>query len=109
MSTRLQVAQSLLSRYEQEGDIFGFYRDNGRDVGALLHAREQTSLMQWCHLGSPKPKKSNTTFSAGKVMATIFWECRGVLYVDFLTERRTINAEYYSALLEGAVKTAIRN
>ena len=37
-STRLQVVQSLLSRYEQEGDFFGFYRDNGRDVGALLHA-----------------------------------------------------------------------
>jgi len=35
-------AQSLL-RYEQEGGVFfGFYRDNGRDVGALLHAREQT-------------------------------------------------------------------
>jgi len=33
----------------------------------------------------------------------------GVLYVDFLTERRTINAEYYSALLERPVKAAIRN
>ena len=42
-------------------------------------------------------------------MATIFWDSKGVLYVDFLTEHRTINAEYYSALLEGPVKTAIRN
>ena len=42
-------------------------------------------------------------------MATIFWDSKGVLYVDFLTERRTINAEYYSALLESPVKTAIRN
>jgi len=41
-------------------------------------------------------------------MATIFWDSKGVLYVDFLTERRTINAEIYSALLEGPVKTAIR-
>jgi len=41
-STRLQVAQSLVSRYEQEGDFFLFYRDNGRDVGTLIHAREQT-------------------------------------------------------------------
>jgi transposase len=41
-STRLQVAQSLLLEYEQEGDFFGFCCDNGRDVGALLHAREQT-------------------------------------------------------------------
>jgi transposase len=32
-----------------------------------------------------------------------------VLYVDFLTKRRIINAEDYSALLEGPVKAAIRN
>ena len=66
------------------------------------------SSMQWRHAGSPKPKKAKTTFPSGKVMATIFWDSKGVLYVDFLTERRTINAEIYSALLEGPVKTAIR-
>jgi len=48
-------------------------------------------------------------FSAGKVMATIFWDSKGVLYVDFLTEHCTINTEYYLALVEGPVKTAIRN
>jgi len=67
------------------------------------------SSVQWHHPGSLKPKKAKTTFFAGKVMATIFWESKGVLYVDFLTEHHTINAEYYSALLEGPVKTAIRN
>ena len=60
------------------------------------------SSVQWCHPESPKPKKTKTTFSAGKVMATIFWDPKGVLYVDFLTECRTINAEYYSALLSKA-------
>jgi len=34
---------------------------------------------------------------------------KGVLYVDFLTERHTTNTEYYCALLKGLVKTAIRN
>ena len=67
------------------------------------------SSMQWCHPGSPKAKKVKTMFSAGKVMATIFWDSKGVLYMDFLTECHTINAEYYSALLKGLVKTAIRN
>ena len=56
---------------------------------------------------SETPKKAKTTFSAGNVMATIFWDSKGVLYMDFLTKRRKINAEYYSALLEGPVKTAI--
>ena len=65
--------------------------------------------MQWHHPGSPKPKKAKTTFSAGKVMATIFWDSKGVLYMDFLTEHHTMNAEYYSALLEGPAKTPIRN
>jgi histone-lysine N-methyltransferase SETMAR len=48
-------------------------------------------------------------FSAGKVMATIFWDSKGLPYMDLLTEHCTINAEYYSALLEAPVKTAIRN
>ena len=42
-------------------------------------------------------------------MANFFWDSKGVLYVDFLIEGRTINAEYYSARLEGPVKTAIGN
>ena len=53
------------------------------------------SSMQWRHAGSPKPKKAKTTFSAGKVMATIFWDSKGVLYMDFLTQRRTINVQYF--------------
>jgi len=67
------------------------------------------SSMQWRHTESLKPKKAKTMFSAGKVMASIFWDSKGALYVDFLTQRRTINTEYYSALLEGPVKKAIRN
>jgi len=74
-----------------------------------LTLKRKRSSTQWHHPGSPKPKKVKTTFSAGKVTATIFWDPKGVLYVDFLTEHRTINAEYYSALLEGPVKTTIRN
>jgi hypothetical protein len=42
-------------------------------------------------------------------MAIIFWNSKGVLYVDFLTQRHIINAQYYSVLLEGPVKTAVRN
>ena len=80
-STRLQVAQSLLSWYKQEGDFFGFYRDNRRDVGALLHTQEQTFFN-----AVASPRVSKTMFSAGKVTATIFWDSKGVLYVDFLKQ-----------------------
>jgi len=93
----------------RKGTYFGFYRDNGRDVGALLHAQEQTFFNAVASSRVSKTQKAKTTFSAGKVMATILWDSKGVLYVDFLTEHRTINTEYYSALLECPVNTAIRN
>ena len=65
--------------------------------------------MQWRHPGSPETNKAKTTFSVGKVMTNIFWDCKGVLYVDFLTDLRTINCEYYLALFECPVKTDISN
>ena len=41
-------------------------------------------------------------------MATIFWDFKGVLHIDFLHGRKTINAQYYSSLLTEDVKPAIR-
>ena len=70
-------------------------------MGALLHAKEQTFFNAMA-----SPRLSETQKSENHVLC---WDSKGVLYVDFLTERRTINAEYYSALLEGPVKAAIRN
>ena len=67
------------------------------------------SSIQCLHPGSLKPKKAKTMFSAWKVMAIIFWDSKGILYMDFLKGHCTINTEYYSALLEGPVKTAVRN
>jgi len=37
--------------------------------------------------------------SAGKVLASIFWDKDGILPIDFLPNDQTINAEYYSSLL----------
>jgi len=37
--------------------------------------------------------------SAGKVLASIFWDEDGILRIDYLPKGQTINAEYYSSLL----------
>ena len=46
-----------------------------------------------------RPKRSKTQTSAGKVLASIFWDARGILFIDYLVKGRTINSEYYIALL----------
>jgi histone-lysine N-methyltransferase SETMAR len=55
---------------------------------------------QWTNRGEPTPKKAKTILSAGKVMATVFWDSKGLLYVDYLQKGRTINAQYYADLLQ---------
>ena len=37
--------------------------------------------------------------SAGKVLASIFWDQDGILLIDYIPKGQTINAEYYSSLL----------
>ena len=36
--------------------------------------------------------------SAGKVLLSVFWDSEGVLLKDCLSQRRTINGEYYANL-----------
>jgi hypothetical protein len=42
-------------------------------------------------------------------MASVFWEPQGVLFICFLTEQRTINADYYWKPLKDQVKPAFRS
>ena len=45
------------------------------------------------------PQKIPSAKSAGKVLASIFWDKDGILLIDYLQKGQTINAEYYSSLL----------
>ena len=42
-------------------------------------AKQQSK--QWKHPGSPPPKKAKTVPSAGKVMASVFWDADGILLI----------------------------
>ena len=42
---------------------------------------------QWVGPGSPRPKKFKTQPSASKVMATVYWDAKGVFMLDILPEK----------------------
>jgi hypothetical protein len=68
----------------------------------LYHYDQETKQqsMEWRHSGSPRPAlKIPSTKSAGKVLASIFWDQEGILLIDYLPKGQIINAEYYSFLL----------
>jgi len=47
----------------------------------------------------PAPQKFRVQKSAGKVLASIFWDQERILLIDYLPKGQTINAECYSSLL----------
>jgi len=51
------------------------------------------------HSSSPCPKNFRVQKSAGKVLASIFWDQDGILLIDYLPKGQTINVEYSSSLL----------
>jgi len=54
---------------------------------------------QWTEAGCSAPKKTRSVPSAGKVMASVFWDAEGILFIDYLERGKTITGEYYSSLL----------
>ncbi|GFO24379.1 histone-lysine N-methyltransferase SETMAR [Plakobranchus ocellatus] len=51
--------------------------------------------MTWKHPSSPVTKKFKVQRSAAKVMATVFWDAKGVILLDILPQCQCINAARY--------------
>ena len=91
----------LLARYEADGDDFLSCIVTG-DETWVHHYEPETKRqsMEWHRTTSPRKKKFKTTPSAGKVMATVFWDSEGVILIDVLPHGETINSEVYVQTLK---------
>ena len=72
-----------------------------------MSQRIKLKSCQWVGPRSLRPKKFKTHPSAGKVMATVIWDAKGVIMLDFLPKRSTTTGVYYANLLD-QLRTAIR-
>ena len=54
---------------------------------------------EWTATGESSSKQSKTQISASNVLASIFWDAQGILFIDYFEKGRTINSENCIALL----------
>jgi len=97
-------------RCQSSEQILVFFRRDPNDFLSRLVTMDETWLyhydpetkqqsMEWRHSGLPRPqKKLRVQKSAGKVLASIFCDQDGILFIDYLPKGQTINAGYYSSL-----------
>ncbi|GIY11584.1 mariner transposase [Caerostris darwini] len=65
----------------------------------VYHYTPETKQQECVEAGGSAPKKAKSIASAGKVMASVFWEAKGIMLSDYLAKGKTITSEYYSNLL----------
>ena len=64
---------------------------------------------EWIAVGESHSKQPNMQTSAGKVLAAIFWDAQGILFINYLDKERTINSKYYRALLVHLKEEIVKN
>jgi len=97
---RLTSSQEFLDLFTSDQDKFVWHIVTGDET--WIHHWDPESKqesMQWRHASSPPPRKFKTQPSTVKIMATIFWDSRGVLLIDYLLDKTTMNEQYYANLL----------
>ena len=105
-ATRASVCSALLKHFRSKDD-FLLRLVTVDDTGFIIMCQKIKLSRHWVGPGSPRQKKFKTQPSAGKVMATVFWDAKGVIMLDFLPKRSTITGVYYENLLD-QLRTAIR-
>jgi predicted phosphohydrolase len=98
---RMGAVLKFLERYRRDGDKFLDYIVIGDETWVSHFTPEsKRQSIEWHHpRSSSKHRKFKQTLSTRKIMATGFWDRKGVLLVEFLPQGTTINAEPYCTTL----------
>jgi hypothetical protein len=102
-------AYTYLERYHKDGNEFlsHIVTDDETWVSFVnVETKEQSK--QGMHTHSPnRPKKFKQRLSASKLMATVFWDRKGVLMEEFKQQGTTITLEVYCEIKKclGAFRT----
>lgn len=105
---RMGISLTHLMRYNMEGDNFLSRLITGDETWVhYATAENKRDSMTWKHIASPPVRKFKISPSAKKIMASVFWDHKGPLLVDFLERGNTVNAEQYCKTLD-RLRQAIR-
>ena len=96
MATRASVCSTLLKRFRSKDDFLLRLMTVDETWVHYYEPENKAQSRQWVGPRSPRPKKFKTQPSAGKVIATVFWDAKGVIMLNFLPKRSTITGVYYA-------------
>ena len=98
---RVEAGQEFLRRCKLHGDEFHRSIVTGNETWVAQYTPEtKRQSQQWCHTSSPSAKKLKTTISAKKSVASVFWDCQGIILIEYLPQGETINSARHCETLK---------
>jgi len=99
---RMASALTFLQRYHDEGDKFLDKIVTGDETWVkFVNVETNEQFRQWMHTHSPnKPRKFKQSLANRKLMATVFWDRKGVSLIKFMEPGTTITSETYCETLK---------
>lgn len=97
---RVRTSEQCLEMIRQDPD---FYRSFITMDETWLHhytPESKQQSMQWIKPGEKAPRKAKAVPSAGKVMASVFWDSSGIIFIDYLPPKTTITGAHYAHQLD---------
>ena len=91
MATRASVCNALLKRFRSKDDFLLRLVSVDETWVHYYEPENKAQSRQWVGPGSPRPKKFKTQPSAGKVMATVFLDAKGVIMLGLFTQEKYNN------------------
>jgi histone-lysine N-methyltransferase SETMAR len=97
--TRMKISEQCLERFNKNKTDF-VRRFITMDETLIHHYTPESKQQskQWTKSGFSAPKKTRSVPSAGKVLASEFWDAEGI-FIDYLEKGKTVTGKYYSNLL----------
>lgn len=90
---RAKICQKLLWHYGNEDEEF-LHIMTANETRCIIMNLKQSISLEYHHKGSPEK-----ITSAGKLMASVFWDADDVSHMDFLEPGTPINSKHYTATL----------
>ena len=86
MATRASVCSALLKRFRSKDDFLLRLVTVDETWVHYYEPENKAQSRQWVGPGSPRPKRFKTQPSAGKLMATVFLDVKGVFLLAHLSK-----------------------
>ncbi|KAI6653021.1 histone-lysine N-methyltransferase SETMAR-like [Oopsacas minuta] len=92
---RVKVGKELVSRYKAEEDFLDRIVTEDETWFHYYEPESKTQSKQWKRRDEALPIELEAAKSAGKRMATVFWDREEIIHLDWLPKKTTINSDYY--------------